>query len=214
MGLRGGPSPTRPTGSWTSTAGALSLSTSPKPGWRNGIRGRLKICYPKGFAGSIPAPGTWNHWGFWRFRGHVLRLLFVRVCRFCVALYRLRTVQLTYIVSLLKWSSPHGTGGVAGISTGFIGRVPPQPLIATCLSVGHAAVHLRTRLRYHTRAAPHEGHSYYARKRTFLSRGFHPPIAGPKYNSCCKLCECRLPTVMVTRTGAHLMAAPSPSAPR
>ena len=28
------------------------------PGWRNGRRGRLKICCPQGRVGSIPTPGT------------------------------------------------------------------------------------------------------------------------------------------------------------
>jgi hypothetical protein len=28
------------------------------PGWRNGLRGGLKILDPKGFVGSNPTPGT------------------------------------------------------------------------------------------------------------------------------------------------------------
>jgi hypothetical protein len=45
------------------------------PGWRNGIRGGLKIPCPQGRAGSTPAPGTnrspvfmrvfWESWNFW-----------------------------------------------------------------------------------------------------------------------------------------------------
>ena len=32
--------------------------TRPRPGWRNGIRGGLKIHCPKGHEGSNPSPGT------------------------------------------------------------------------------------------------------------------------------------------------------------
>ncbi len=50
------------------------------PGWRNGRRGRLKICCPQGRVGSIPTPGT-------KWRSIDRRLLFlttiVRMCE-CV----------------------------------------------------------------------------------------------------------------------------------
>ena len=31
-----------------------------RPGWRNGLRRRLKIFDPKGFVGSSPTPGTFD----------------------------------------------------------------------------------------------------------------------------------------------------------
>ena len=48
---------------WNTRFSLLNETSQGRPGWRNGRRGRLKICCPQGRVGSIPTPGT-KRWSF------------------------------------------------------------------------------------------------------------------------------------------------------
>ena len=80
------------------------------PGWRNGRRGRLKICCPQGRVGSIPTPGTKRN----KSRDLFFFFVFFTTNGGCIGCRRFARVA-SLVVSALVISIEQQMLGVAGL---------------------------------------------------------------------------------------------------